>query len=121
MFRPSKVMLLFLAWTVLLTALAADDEASDAPVVFADQHGCAYARSIPDSLYGNHTGKTYIYLVGTESDTLIETYNWYSRRIYVVNHSGDRYIVRTGPWQRGREANTADLSIGFYRNGKIDC
>ena len=94
----------------------ADDEAANRPVVRSSQYGAIYAKSVPDESYGQK-GKTLVFSVGRESDTLICVYDWYAGEIY-IGGSGDATLIRFGPWHRGRKPQDDHLAIGIYRNGK---
>ncbi|MDH3585402.1 MAG: hypothetical protein OER86_14460 [Phycisphaerae bacterium] len=110
-FLPACCLLLALPVSAL-----ADEEAANRPVVRSSQYGAIYARSVPDEGYGQK-GRTTVFSVGKERDTVLNTYNWYANEIH-IGGSGDRTLVRLGPWQRGRQANAAHLALGIYRDGK---
>lgn len=95
----------------------ADQEASNRPIVRAAEYGAIYAKSVPDARYGQ-AGKTSVFAVGKENDTLICTYDWYANEMY-IGGSGDATLIRFGPWHRGHEAQDDHLAIGIYRNGKV--
>jgi hypothetical protein len=95
----------------------ADDEAANRPVVRSSEYGAIYARSVPDESYGQK-GKTKIFSVGRENDTVICEYDWYAGNIY-IGGSGDATVIRFGPWHRGRKPQDDHLAIGIYRNGKV--
>jgi hypothetical protein len=94
-----------------------DSEAPNQPIVKSSEHGRYYAKSVPDEHYGQK-GKTQVFSVGKDSDTLICEYDWYAREIY-MGGAGDATLVRFGPWHRGHEPKDTDLAIGFYRDGKM--
>ena len=107
---------LFSFCVVLCVFVFADDEVSNQPVVRSSEDGAVYANSIPEESYG-HKGKTQIFGVGKDRDTLICEYKWYAGEIY-VGGSGDHTVVRLGPWQRGRKPEESHLALGLYREGK---
>src|SRR4030067_2966106 len=90
---------------VLLMALCvqavADDEAANRPVVRSSEYGAAYAKSVPNESYGQK-GKTRVFSVGKDRDTLISEYDWYASEIY-IGGSGEGTLIRFGPWHRGRQ------------------
>jgi len=96
--------------------LFADDEASNAPVVRASESGRVYAKSVPEEQYGQK-GRTRVFRVGADRDTLIDEYDWYSCEIYVGGEGGST-LIRFGPWQRGPQPRKDHLALGVYRNGK---
>lgn len=95
----------------------ADEEAANRPVVRSTEYGAIYAKSVPDASYGQK-GKTSVYSVGRQSDTLICTYNWFAIEFYISGRD-DATLIRFGPWQRGQKPQDTHLAIGIYRNGKI--
>ena len=56
-----------------------------------------------------------MYQVTAGSDTLIETYPWYSVRI----HLDCATTVQFGPWARGRQATAGHLAIAFHAKGRL--
>jgi hypothetical protein len=111
---------------VALVALAvpawADEEAANAPYVAVDESGSCYAKSEPSGSYGS-AGTTSVYRVASGADTLLGTYPWYSRRIYLQCNTpgvqGGVSIVQFGPWARGRQANASHLALAFHANGRL--
>jgi hypothetical protein len=102
----------------------ADDEASNAPVVVASEHGNCYAKSVPSSAYGNE-GRTIVYAVEAGADREIATYNWYAQRLHLACNVEGRdgrvaaSIVQFGPWPRGETANAETLAFAFYHDGVL--
>lgn len=97
--------------------VCADDEAGNRPVVRSSEYGSIYAKSVPDESYGQK-GKTKVFSVGRESDTVICEHDWYASEIY-IGGAADATLVRFGPWHRGRKPQDDHLAIGIYRNGKV--
>src|SRR5215210_4989067 len=97
-----------------ITVAIADDEASNVPHVTASSYGRCYAKSVPDSLYGQK-GHTTIYWVRPSWDSVLADHEWYSQRVYlecnVATEKGSvgLSVVRMGPWARGQRANANDL------------
>jgi len=102
---------------VLRSIVYADEEFSNRPVVHSSQYGAVYAKSVPDEFYGQK-GKTRVYSVGRENDTLICEYDWFADEIY-LGGAGEGTLIRLGPWHRSREPQDNHLAIGIYRNGKM--
>jgi hypothetical protein len=75
-----------------------------------------YAKSVPEESYGQ-TGKTSVFRVGADRDTLICVYEWYANTIY-IGGAGENTVIRFGPWQRGHKPQEDHLALGIYRNGK---
>src|SRR5262245_14305306 len=98
-------------------SVCADDEASNIVYVKTSEYGRSYSKCIPAEHYGTK-GETRVYVVRAGDDQLEATYPWYSKEIYLREISGGISVVRTGRWQRGRDANRDDLAIGFYFSGK---
>ncbi len=107
------IVAVVLAWS---TAVLADDEAANRPVVRSSEYGRAYAKSVPQESYGQK-GKTSVFSVGPDRDTLICEYPWYANIIY-IGGAGEGTLIRLGPLQRGRKPQEDHLAIGIYRNGK---
>ena len=63
-------------------AALADDEAANRPVVRSSEYGAVYAKSVPDEGYGQK-GKTRVFSVGKDRDTLISEYDWYANDICI--------------------------------------
>ena len=101
---------------VFCVQAGADDEAANRPVLRSSEHGGVYARSLPQERHGQK-GKTRVFGVGRDSDTLICEYDWYAGEMY-LGGDGDRTLVRFGPWQRGHEPRADHLALGIYRDGK---
>ena len=59
----------------------ADREAGNRVYVTASEYGQFYAKSVPSESYGLK-GTTKVYQVMEEEDVLIQTYDWYSPRIF---------------------------------------
>lgn len=95
---------------------AADDEASNRPVVRSSEYGICFARSTPDEDWGT-SGETLVYRVGNGEDVLISRYDWFSSEIY-IGGPGDCTVVRFGPWQRGSSPDTSHFALGIYRDGE---
>jgi hypothetical protein len=104
----------FLAMSCVMAL--ADDEAANGPVVRSSEYGGVYAKSVPAEPYGQK-GKTMVFGVGQDCDTLICEYEWYANEMY-LGGAGDATVVRFGPWQRGRSPQGEHLALGIYRNGK---
>ena len=109
--------MIFMICLLATFSVFADDEASNIVYVKSGMYGRCYAKSIPDELYGSK-GKTKIYIVGKDDDKLELIYSWYSPDVYLMSTVWGISVVRMGSWARGREANEAELAIGFYMSGK---
>ncbi len=105
-----------------LTILQADQEAGNVAHVVASSYGRCYARSVPSAPYGD-SGKTTVFQVTQEGDIELESYPWFSQRIYLECNVSDNKtptglsIIRMGSWARGHLASKDQLAIGFYFNG----
>lgn len=96
--------------------VAADDEAPNRPVVRSSEYGAIYAKSVPEESYGQK-GRTRVFGVGRDRDTLVCEYEWYASEIY-IGGSGDGTVIRFGPWHRGNKPLESHLALGIYRDGK---
>ncbi|MFQ5545979.1 MAG: hypothetical protein ACE5FE_08370 [Acidiferrobacterales bacterium] len=98
----------------------ADQEAGNRTYVTASEYGQFYAKSIPHERYGLR-GVTKVYQVGDKVDTLIQTYLWYSPRIFLEGFTGTQtvYVVQLGPWHRGHQASREHHAIAFYKNDTL--
>ena len=94
----------------------ADDEAANRPVVRSSEYGSMFGKSIPEESYGQK-GKTRVFSVGADRDTLVYEYPWYAN-IFYIGGSGERTLIRFGPWQRGSNPEKDHLALGIYRDGK---
>ena len=117
----------FTCFGLLLLAgmtLLADDEASNVPYVVASQYGHCYAKAVPSELYEDR-GKTRVYTVAAERDILLHTYEWYGQVIHIEcavatpNGPTGVSVVRVGTRLRGHRANSTDLALAFYMDGKL--
>lgn len=119
--KKSDRLLLFSALAVLILGFSihsyADEEAGNRTYVIASEYGQFYAKSVPSESYGLK-GQTKVYRVGKEEDVLIQTYDWYSPRIFLEGF-GDVYVVQMGPWHRGHRASSEHHAIAFYKNDKL--
>ena len=97
-------------------AVFADDEAANRPVVRSSEYGSAYAKSVPAESYGQQ-GKTQVFSVGKDADTVTCAYDWYANEIY-IGGAGDQTLIRFGPWHRGRKPQKTHLALGIYLGGK---
>jgi len=100
--------------STLCTDAGADEEIANHPVVRSSERGNVYAKSMPDEGYGQK-GKTKVFTVAKDRDTLTCQYDWYASEIYI---GGDGTVVRFGPWHRGLQSKDNHFAVGFYRNGK---
>ena len=82
-------------------------------------HGDRYAKCIPAEEFSATNGVTKIYRVGKDQDVLEHTYNWYTRLIYLSGASEKTSVVRFGSSYSGHEANTNDLALAFYYDGRL--
>jgi hypothetical protein len=94
----------------------ADDEAGNQPVVRSSEYGRAYAKSVPAESYGQK-GKTQVFRVGKDADTVTCAYDWYANEIY-MGGAGDQTLIRFGPWHRGDKPQKTHLALGIYLGGK---
>ncbi len=81
-------------------------------------HGDRYAKCIPAAFSGTN-GATKIYRVGKDGDVLEHTYDWYTTQIYLSGASEKTSVVRFGGWNKGHNANTNDLALAFYYDGRL--
>lgn len=92
----------------------ADEEDANRTYIQTNSDGVYYAKSIPEK--GSRvSGKTKVYQVNPESDLLIETYDFYSPKIYLDRTN----IAAFGPWARGHKPNSIDPALAFYAGGKL--
>jgi hypothetical protein len=103
----------------------ADDEAPNVPYVRADAYGRCYAKLVPLKLYDSSAGTTRVFAVGKDKDTLLHTYSWFSKEIYLQCNLVDAKgrsglsLVRMGAWPGGSKASAATLCLAFYFGGKL--
>lgn len=118
-----NVLLAVLA-TLLVGSANADDEAANAPRVFASRHGNCYAKSVPLDASGDR-GVTTVFRVEAQADTPLARYPWYASELYLecnVGAAGEPVataVARVGSPLRGRAANANDLALAFYRGGRL--
>jgi hypothetical protein len=122
--RPIAVAIL-----VCLAAapVLADDEASNVEHIALSAEGHCTAKSTPAHVYDPPTGprqegRTEITRTIAGQETLIERHDWFAQRLIVLCGPGagdDVFVVRVGPWPRGRRPLPSHLALGFYRNGRI--
>lgn len=104
-------------------ALWADEERTNEPVVSSSWDGTCYAKSVPKSEFGDD-GTTTIYKVGGTSDVASDSFNWYSRSVYVLcdiweGGRGWTAVVRVFKMSSGFEADKETPAIEFYVSGKL--
>jgi hypothetical protein len=103
----------------------ADDEASNIPHVKSDTYGRCYAKMVPKKLYDSNEGQTTVFEVGKDKDTLLGTFPWFAKEVYlqcnmVAKKGGTGFsLVRFGSWPVGHEANKKQLCLAFYFGGKL--
>lgn len=114
--RPLVLLVVTVLWALSFAA-AADKESGNTPVVRSSENGYYYARSVPSAFYGTE-GKTRIYRVGAEEDTLVCEYDWYARGMSMGSDGRRITLVRFGPWHRGSKSSSDHLAIGLYRDGE---
>ena len=127
MSRHRSSRIIFLALTALLGAgpAMADEEASNRPHVAAGPYGQCYAKSIPRHAYDPEgeprgQGRTDVYRVGATEDVLIQRYDWFSQRLFLLcQPGGETVVVRVGPWQRGHDPRADHLALAFYKAGLV--
>src|SRR5258708_2032963 len=115
--RRAFVCLILFSSLFVSFRVSADEEASNISYVKSGMYGRCYAKCIPDEYYGSK-GKTKIYTVQKNDDTLETIYEWYSKDVYLINTACGISVVRMGPWATGHKASQSDLAIGFYMSGK---
>lgn len=111
--RPTLIAALVIAPCVVVLA---DEEPANRSVVRSSESGSVYAKSVPDESYGQK-GKTSVFAVGADRDTLLCEYDWYANEIYIGGATGHT-LIRFGPWHRGRKPRKDHLAIGIYCHGK---
>ena len=110
----------------LMIALAVSAFARSALAdVAAGPYGRCYAKSVPDHLYDpvdepRQQGRTMVYRVGNSQDVLVQTFDWFSQRLFVRCGAADNIaVVRIGPWHRGHDPHPDHLAIAFYKGGEL--
>ena len=56
----------------------------------------------------------------TDEGKLVEKWKvsgWYSFEVFLSEDG--RYLIRMGPWNRGRKPKADDLAVAFYQDGKL--
>ncbi len=117
-FTERALTLFFLLFFLTPAAAFADEEASNRAYVTASEYGQFYAKSVPHESYGLK-GVTRVYRVGEDEDTLIQSYGWYSTRIFIEGFGDTVYVVQMGPWHRGRRATATDHAVAFYKGERL--
>jgi hypothetical protein len=114
---PLKFLPLWISFTLSVGSSAAQEGLANRVYVATDAFGQVFVKSIPDEPYG-FKGTTKVYLAGKSQDTLIQTYPWYSQKVFVASFGGERdvYVVQTGEWHPGPEAAEGDLALAFFKN-----
>jgi hypothetical protein len=121
----SRALLIALAVSAFTGAGLADDEASNVAHVVAAPYGRCYAKSVPNHIYDpadgpRQQGRTMVYRVGDAEDVLVQTFDWFSQRLFVrCGPVDDIVVVRLGPWHRGHGPHVDHLAIAFYRGGNL--
>lgn len=108
----------------VLSPAGADDEASNFSHVVAGPYGRCYAKSVPAHLYDpegapRQEGRTEIYHVTDSEDVLLQSYDWFAQRLFVLCGPERAILVRIGPWQRGHDPRSDHLAIAFYEGGEL--
>ncbi len=122
MLEIGKITALVFAF-LIVCPLAGDQEAGNSPHVTASDYGRCYAKSVPEEYYGEK-GVTKVFMVGSEADRLVHTFDWFSQSLYLACNVSDSKtpvgvsVVRLGPWPRGPVATAGHLAIAFYYKGK---
>lgn len=125
MLVPARWLLLVLIGVMGSSPALADQEASNVAHVVAGPHGRCYAKSVPEHIYDpegepRQQGRTMVNHVGPSEDVLVQTYPWFSQRLFLHCGAGDKItVVRLGPWHRGHDPSEDHLAIAFYRDGKL--
>lgn len=93
------------------------------PYVATSDDGRCYAKSIPRAVSGD-VGVTRIYAVENSADRLLETHEWYSRRLFLscdfrAPGTDDIFLVRMLWPLRGERASADKLAMAIYRNGNV--
>ncbi len=120
-----RALLVAFAVSAFTTSALADDEASNVTHVVAGPYGRCYAKSIPDHVYDpedgpRQQGRTMVYRVSSSEDALVQTYSWFSQRLFVRCGPADTIVVvRLGPWHRGHNPQADHLAIAFYQGGNL--
>ena len=100
---------------------AGDTYAANEPRLFSDSSGRFYARSVPAENFG-HAGKTEVYRVGRDGDTLEFSFDWFSWRVWLQRvRVGGRYgisVVRLGGHPSQLPGGDG-VELSFYLNDQI--
>ncbi len=118
-------LLLFSITLVSSASVAlADQEAGNVANVSAGPYGRCYAKSIPDHDVDPQSGlrqqgRTDVLRVSRGQDELVESYDWFSGRIFVLCHPIGNTIIRLGSWHRGHDPQADHLAIAFYQGGNL--
>lgn len=105
----------------------ADDEASNIVHTAPSADGRCWATSTPAHVHDptigpRQEGRTEVTRTIAGQETLVARHDWFARRLFVLCGPGagdDVFVVRVGPWQRGRRPLPSHLALGFYRNGRL--
>jgi hypothetical protein len=112
-------------WLLLAcSATHADQETAPRPRVFASDEGAIVFAMLPP-LLDDKTGRAkreghgIAYRMDAKGafQMLYRTEGWYADEIFLSRDG--RYLVRMGPWARGRAPAKDHLAVAFYRDGKL--
>lgn len=114
-----RYMIIILVIFIASVPCLADKEAPSQAVLFSNDTGFYYVKSVPKSREDQYSGKTRVYRTESEKDELLCEYNWYARQLWLFSDGNDLILVRLGPWHRSGSDPKKELEVGFYKNGKV--
>lgn len=106
------------------SAVVADEERADVPLVFANASGSDVVFSMVPARHDADnkitSGPFGIVRRLAKDGTLAEMYRtagWYSSQVFVSTDG--RYLVQMGPWNRGHRPDKTHLAVAFHKDGKL--
>jgi hypothetical protein len=123
--NSGRLLVIALLGLVGVNPALADQEASNLSHVASGPYGHCYAKSVPTHIFDpedepRQQGVTEVYRVTDAEDVLVNVYDWFSQRLFVLcSPVDDISVVRIGPWQRGHDPQADHLAIAFYRGGNL--
>ena len=103
-----------------------DSEMGPRPRITPSQLGKCFFKMIPEKYKDDNDkikvirepfGVAYCLAEDGDFQEMWKTSGWYAWRVFLSDDG--HYLVRMGPWHRGRQAKKEDLGVAFYKDGLL--
>lgn len=114
-----RAVIIIIALIQSVAALA-DSPSFNRPFVVATEDGACYAKAVPAEPLGDE-GRTTVYRVEEGGDSVVQSYEWYSRKVFIfcdvdVHGTLGTIAVKFTAAHDGSKANERDATLEVYHD-----